>query len=189
MSPRVDPPNPFQDALAALLNQGLEGAGEALRILVNEASEIECSQYLNAAPHERNPGRRDYANGFKPKTMMTRFGNLTFAIPQVRGIGDADGFYPSALTKGSRTDQALYLALAEMYVQGVSTRKVIGALQKLVGPEVSISSTQVSRATLNLDESLAAWRERPLGEPPYLLLDARYERVFPAERAEPHQAP
>ena len=177
MSPRVEPSNPFQDALAALLNQGLEGAGEALRILVNEASEIERSQYLNAAPHERNPERRDYANGFKPKTMMTRFGNLTFAIPQVRGIGDGDGFYPSALTKGSRTDQAVNLALAEMYVQGVSTRKVIGVLQKLVGPEVSISSTQVSRATATLDEGLAAWRERPLGDTPYLLLDARYERV------------
>ena len=181
MSPRVEAPNPFQDALKALLTQGLDGAGEALRILVNEASEIERSQYLNARPGERTPDRRDYSNGFKPKTMLTRHGNLTFAVPQVRGIGrgdeSGDGFYPSALVKGSRTDQAVNLALAEMYVQGVSTRKVIGVLQKLVGPEVSISSTQVSRATAHLDESLAAWRERPLGNTPYLLLDARYERV------------
>ena len=90
--------------------------------------------------------------------MMTRFGNLTFAIPQVRamegaGAGrDGDGFYPSALTKGSRTDQAVNLMPAEMYVQGVSTRKVIGVLQKLAGPEVSISSTQVNRATARLDD-------------------------------------
>ena len=118
MSPRVETPNPFQDALKALLTQGLDGAGEALRILVNEASEIERSQYLNAQPGERTPDRRDYSNGFKPKTMMTRHGNLTFAVPQVRGIGrgdeNGDGFYPSALVKGSRTDQAVNLALAEM---------------------------------------------------------------------------
>ena len=69
------------------------------------------------------------------------------------------------------------LALAEMYVQGVSTRKVIEVLQKLVGPEVSISSTQISRCTARLDEGLQAWRTRPLDETPYVILDARYERV------------
>jgi putative transposase len=165
--------NPFHDALTVLLSQGLDGAGEALRILVNEASKIERAQYLNAAPHERSDDRMGYANGFKPKTVMTRMGEINFAVPQVRG----SGFYPSALEKGSRTDQALNLMMAEMYVQGVSTRKVIEVLQRLVGPEVSISSTQVSRATAALDEGLAAWRDRPLGATPYLLLDARYERV------------
>ena len=73
---------------------------------------------------------------------MTRMGELTFAVPQVRD----SRFYPSALDKGSRTEQALNLALAEMYVQGMSTRKVITVLQSLLGPEVSVSSTQVSRA-------------------------------------------
>lgn len=67
--------------------------------------------------------------------------------------------------------------MAEMYVQGVSTRKVIAVLQRLLGPELSISSTQVSRATEQLDTGLAAWRERPLGATPYALLDTRYERV------------
>lgn len=172
MAQRVEH-NPLQDALAALLNQGLDGAGEALRILVDEASKIERSQYLNAQPHERSAERLDYANGFKPKTVVTRMGELTFAVPQVR----EGGFYPSALEKGSRTDQAVNLMMAEMYVQGVSTRKVIEVLQRLVGPEVSISSTQVSRVTEKLDVGLAAWRERPLGETPYVLLDARYERV------------
>ena len=172
MAQRVEH-NPLDDAYAAILAQGLDGAGEALRILVDEASKIERSQYLNAGPHERSAERMDYANGFKPKTVMTRMGELTFAIPQVRG----GGFYPSALEKGSRTDQALNLMMAEMYVQGVSTRKVIEVLQRLVGPEVSISSTQVSRATEQLDTGLAAWRERPLGATPYVLLDARYERV------------
>jgi len=172
MSQRVEH-NPLQDALAALLDQGLDGAGEALRILVDEASKIERSHFLNAHPYERSADRLGGANGFKPKTMKTRMGELTFAVPQVR----EGGFYPSALEKGSRTDQAVNLMMAEMYVQGVSTRKVIEVLQRLIGPEVSISSTQVSLATDQLDAGLAAWRERPLGVTPYLLLDARYERI------------
>lgn len=172
MAQRVEG-NPLEAAYAALLAQGLDGAGEALRILVNEAAKIERSEYLGARSHERTPERRDHANGFKPKTMLTRMGEITFAVPQTR----ESGFYPSALEKGTRTEQALNLALAEMYVQGVSTRKVIEVLQRLVGPEVSISSTQVSRATERLDAGLAAWRARPLGPTPYVLLDARYERV------------
>ena len=111
----------LEAAYAALLTQGLDGAGEALRILVNEASKIERAQHLNARPFERCAERRGYANGFKQKTVMTRLGELTFDIPQVRD----SSFYPSALEKGSRTEQALNIALAEMYVQGVSTRKVI----------------------------------------------------------------
>ena len=165
--------HPLDAAFAALLSNGLDGAGEALRILVNEASKIERNHFLNARPHERTADRIDYANGFKPKTVMTRVGQLTFDVPQVRG----GGFYPSALEKGTRTEQALNIALAEMYVQGVSTRKVTDILVKLLGPEVSISSTQVSRAAEQLDTGLAAWRERPLDETPYLFLDARYERV------------
>jgi transposase-like protein len=87
-----------------------------------------------------------------------------------------------AAGKGTRTEQALNIALAEMYVQGVSTRKVADILVKLLGPEVSVSSTQVSRAAEQLDAGLAAWRERPLDETPYLFLDARYERVREAGR-------
>lgn len=172
MAMRVET-NPMEAAYAALLSQGLDGAGEALRILVNEASKIERAQHLNAQLHERCEDRQGYANGYKPKTMMTRMGEITFAVPQVRD----SSFYPSALEKGSRTEQALNIALAEMYVQGVSTRKVITVLQSLLGPEVSISSTQVSRAAEMLDAGLQAWRERPLGETPYVFLDARYERV------------
>ena len=172
MAQRVDY-HPLEAAFSALLDHGLDGAGEALRILVNEASKIERAQFLNARPHERTPERADYANGFKQKTVMTRVGEQTFDVPQVRG----GGFYPSALDKGTRTERALNLALAEMYVQGVSTRKVITVLQALLGPEVAISSAQVSRAAEQLDTGLAAWRDRPLGETPYVLLDARYERI------------
>lgn len=176
MAHKVNPDlisNPLHEAFECLLDNGLDGAGEALRILVDEASRIERTRYLQAMPHERCAQRVDQANGFKPKTVLTRVGELTFAVPQVRG----SGFYPSALERGSRTEQAVNLALAEMYVQGVSTRKVIEVLQKLVGPEVSISSTEVSRCTQKLDEGLAAWRNRPLDDCPYVLLDARYERV------------
>lgn len=130
MAQRVEH-HPLEAAFSALLDHGLDGAGEALRILVNEASKIERTWFLNAQPHERTPERADYANGFKPKTVMTRVGEQTFAVPQVRG----GGFYPSALEKGTRTERALNLALAEMYVQGVSTRKVITVLRALLGPE------------------------------------------------------
>ena len=109
--------------------------------------------------HRRSAERIDYANGFKPKTVMTRMGELTFAIPQVRG----SGFYPSALAKGSRTGQAGNQMMAEKYVHGASTRKVIEVLQQVVGQKVSIPSTQVSRAIERRDTGLAAWRERPLG--------------------------
>jgi transposase-like protein len=168
-----DTNNLLHEAYACLLANGLDGAGEALRILVNEASRIERAQHLQATPYERCAERVDYANGYKSKTVLTRLGELTFEVPQVR----SGGFYPSALERGSRSEQAMNLALAEMYVQGVSTRKVITVLQKLVGPEIAISSTQISRCTALLDEGLNAWRTRPLDETPYVILDARYERV------------
>ena len=109
---------------ACLLANGLYGAGEALRILVNEASRIERAQHLQATPYERSAQRVDYANGYKDKTVLTRMGEVTFEVPQVR----SGGFYPSALERGSRSEQAMNLVLAEMYVQGVSTRKVIAEM-------------------------------------------------------------
>jgi transposase-like protein len=84
-------------------------------------------------------------------------------------------FYPTALERGVRSERALKLAVAEMYVQGVSTRKVTEVMKTLCGLEVS--STDVSRAATLLDDELAQWRTRPLGEMPYLVLDARYEKV------------
>ena len=168
-----DPSGALHEAYACLLANGLDGAGEAMRILVNEASRIERAQHLQASPYERSAQRVDYANGYKPKTVLTRMGEITFEVPQVR----SGGFYPSALERGTRSEQAMNLALAEMYVQGVSTRNVITVLQKLVGPEISISSTQISRCTELLDTGLQAWRTRALDETPYVILDARYERV------------
>jgi transposase-like protein len=157
--------------LELLSEQGTDGLLEAVRILLDAAMLFERERFLGAAPYERTPDRRDYANGFKPKRLRTRLGELDLRIPQVRN-GD---FYPQALERGTRSERAVKLALAEMYVQGVSTRKVKAITEKLCGFEVS--SSQVSRATTALDEHFTQWRERPLGEMAYLQVDARYEKV------------
>lgn len=159
------------ELLARISQEGLAALPEAIRILVNTAMLVERQKHLGVGPYERSPARADQANGFKPKTVQTRVGPITFAVPQVRH-GD---FYPQALTKGLRSERALQLALAEMYVQGVSTRKVAAIVEQLCGTQVS--SAQVSRATAELDTVLTAWRTRPLAEYPYLVLDARYEKV------------
>jgi putative transposase len=133
--------------------------------------QVERQKHLAVEPYERSAERQGRANGYKPKTVKTRLGEITFDIPQVR----EGGFYPHALEKGLRSERALTLTLAEMYVQGVSTRKVAAVVEQLCG--ISVSSTQVSRAAGLLDETLEAWRNRPLGEIVYLFLDARYEKV------------
>ena len=154
-----------------LVEKGLEAVPEMMRVLINQAMQVERSKYLQAGEYERTEDRKGHANGFKPKTVKTRMGEITFSVPQVR----EGGFYPSALEKGLRSERALTITLAEMYVQGVSTRKVKAITEQLCGAEVS--STQVSRATAQLDEVLQEWRERPLGEINYLYVDARYEKV------------
>ena len=165
-------PELLNTVLQLFTRDGLEGFAEGIRLLVNEAMRIERADALQAQPYERTESRQGYANGFKPKTVATRMAPITFSIPQVRG---PVAFYPSALDKGVRSEQALKLALAEMYVQGVSTRKVTTVLEKLCGLE--ISSTQVSQCAAQLDAALADWRNRPLGACPYVIIDARYEKV------------
>ena len=160
-----------EEILEQIAGQGLDYLPELIRIIVDNAMLLERQKRVNAAPFERSPDRRGHANGFKPKTVATRVGKITFAVPQVR----EGNFYPQALEKGLRSERALKLALAEMYVQGVSTRKVAAITEQLCGFEVS--STQVSQAAAELDEQLQAWRERPLGRCPYLYLDAHYEKV------------
>ena len=162
--------------LVELINEhgGIESFSQAMSQLMDRAMRIERADVLDAEPYERTEHRRGYANGYKPKTLHTRLGAVPVNVPQVRG--DVD-FYPSALTKGPQTERALTLAVAEMYIQGVSTRKVQPILEKLVGH--GISSTAVSKATADLDQTLGAWRCRPLHAHaiPYLILDARYEKA------------
>nr|NJM01655.1 IS256 family transposase [Desulfobacula sp.] len=161
------------DTVLEIINSnGLEGLGEAVSILINEAMKVERSSVLKARPWERTGDRIGYANGFKDRAIASRLGNLLLKVPQVRG--DVR-FNPSALDKGIRSERALKVAIAEMYIQGVSTRKVTLILEKLCGLE--ISSTQVSNAARLLDEELDKWRNRPLSAIPFLQLDARYEKV------------
>ncbi len=160
-----------KEILEKIAEEGLDSLPELIRVLINEAMRLEREQYLGARHYERSPERQGYANGYKPKMVKTRMGEVQFQIPQVR----QGNFYPDALEKGLRSERALTLALAEMYVQGVSTRRVAAITEQLCG--TAVSSMQVSRATEKLDEVLDAWRNRPLGEIVYLYLDARYEKV------------
>jgi transposase-like protein len=159
------------ELLEQISQEGLAYLPELIRILVNAAMQAERQKHLGAELYERTPERQGYANGYKPKTVRTRVGEITFDVPQVR---DGD-FYPEALEKGLRSERALTMSLAEMYVQGVSTRKVAAITAQLCGS--AVTSAAVSRAAAQLDEVLTAWRARPLGQCPYLFLDARYEKV------------
>jgi putative transposase len=159
------------ELLEQIASQGLDFIPELVRILVNAAMRAERENYIGAEPYQRTNERQGHANGYKQKTVQTRMGEITFAVPQVR----EGGFYPQALEKGQRSERALTLTLAEMYVQGVSTRKVKTVVEQLCGS--GVSSSTVSRAAAALDEGLQAWRNRPLGEIVYLFLDARYEKI------------
>lgn len=138
------------------------------------AMQIERERFLGAGRYERTAGRQGYANGYKPKRVDTPAGTVTVQVPKT---ADHDGqpFYPQSLERGRRSVRAVMLAVAEMYVKGVSTRDAEAVMREF-GIE-SLSSTQVSRAAKLLDDELYAWRNRPLGEIKYLILDARYEKM------------
>lgn len=171
-------PNPtaLNDVLELLTEQGFEGMANAMQILLNEAMKLERAEFIGAAPYERSAARRGWANGFKAKRVATRAGEIALSIPQVRDVEEGQpGFYPKSLERGVRSERALKLAIAEMYVQGVSTRRVAEITRELCG--LDVSSAQVSRASAALDGELEAWRTRELGRCKYMILDARYEKV------------
>ena len=154
----------------------IHGSGSMATVftrLFNLAMRFERENFLGARHYERNDERRGYANGVKSKRIDTSAGTLTLEIPKTAGTEEP--FYPQSLDRGTRTMRAVMLAVAEMYVKGVSTRDVADILNKF-GIE-GLSSTQVSRASKLLDHELEQWRNRPLGEIGYLILDARYEKV------------
>ena len=162
-----------KDILNPILETGLEGLPEAISLLINHAMLVERSQHLRAAPYQRNSLRNGHSNGFKNRCIESRLGAIELKVPQVRNSDIP--FYPNALERGQRSEKALSIAIAEMYLQGVSTRRVTTVLQALCGLEVN--STQVSRATAELDPMLKAWRNRPIPPIAHLILDARYEKV------------
>lgn len=161
----------IDEAVELLKTNGFDGLADAVTVLLNSAMVAERSEHLGVAPYERSRARLGYANGYKDKLLKTRLGTLSLKVPQTR---DSE-FYPQSLTKGLRSERALLLGIAEMYVQGVSTRRVKKIVEELCGMEVS--STQVSRAAAELDELLEAWRSRDLGGYRYVVLDAQYEKV------------
>ena len=138
------------------------------------AMRIERERFLRADLYERTAERQGYANGYKPKRIDTPAGTVSVQIPKTAGH-DGEPFYPQSLERGRRSVRAVMLAVAEMYIKGVSTREVEAVMREF-GIE-SLSSSQVSRAAKLLDEELEAWRSRPLGQIKYLFLDARYEKV------------
>jgi putative transposase len=151
---------------------------EIVRIALQEVLEAEMTAHVGARRHERTVARTGQRNGYKPRTLTTRVGTLTLMVPQ-----DRDGAFSTKLfARYQRVEKALVLALMEMYVVGVSTRKVARVTEELCG--TSFSKSTVSALAGRLDAELQAWATRSLAEHawPYLFVDARYEKVRRAGR-------
>ena len=158
--------------LEQLVAEGLQVMAQVVTALMNLAMRMEREQFLGAGHYERVAERRGYANGTKPKLIDTLAGTLSLEVPKTAGTDEP--YFPQALERGRRSCRAVMLAVAEMYVCGVSTRDAERVMAEF-GLK-SLSSTQVSRATKLLDGELEAWRARTLGEIRYLFVDARYEK-------------
>lgn len=149
---------------------------DVLKDLMREALQVvldgEMTEFLGAAPGERTEQRRGYRAGYYSRNLVTRIGKLELAVPR-----DRNGEFSTALfERYQRSEKALVSSLAEMYVQGVSTRKVKAITEELCGH--SFSASTISQINKGLDESLERFASRPLEEEyPYLILDARYEKV------------
>ena len=140
--------------------------------VVQQVLQAEMTSFLGADSYERNAERRGWRNGFKPRVLKTRVGKLELLVPK-----DREGQFQTELfERYQRSEKALVLSMLQMYIEGVSTRKVSAITEALCGLEVSRS--QVSALSERLDEELSAWRLRPLTKAyPYLVIDARYERI------------
>jgi putative transposase len=145
---------------------------ELVREAMQDILEAEMTELLGAGPGERTEGRLGYRAGHYPRTLITRVGKLELRVPR-----DREGRFSTELfERYSRAEKALVSALAEMYVQGVSTRKVKKITEELCGH--SFSASAISQINKRLDETLSEFASRTLEEPyPYLILDARYEKV------------
>ena len=121
--------------LDPILNYGLEGLPDAVSVLINHAMLIEREHHIGAGPYQRSDQRNGHGNGFKDRQLNTRIGTISLRVPQVRG--SEEGFFPSALERGQRSEKALTIAIAEMYLQGVSTRRVTKVMEDLCGLDVT----------------------------------------------------
>ena len=159
-------------AVKEILLSNPDGLRDVIRAVMQEVLEVEMDEALGAHKGERTPERLGYRSGYYGRTLVTRVGKLELRVPQDR----AGRFSTELFERYQRSERALVATLAEMYVQGVSTRKMKAITEELCGHAFSASS--ISAINKRLDESLKAFAERPLKEPfPYLILDARYEKV------------
>ena len=163
---------PTIGAVNELFSKSPDGLREIVRAVMQEMLEAEMTDAVGAEKGERTGARLGYRSGYYTRTLVTRVGKLELRVPQ-----DRDGRFSTELfERYQRSEQALVATLAEMYVQGVSTRKVKAITEELCGH--SFSASAISAVNKRLDESLDAFANRPLAEPfPYLILDARYEKV------------
>lgn len=166
-----------EDSTLVALIQGHSGDDDdpmraLLRHTIQQVLEEELTAFLNAEPYTRTDERRGYRNGYKPRVLKTRVGRLELMVPK-----DREGRFQTELfEKYQRSEKALMLAIAEMYVQGVSTRKVKKITEDLCGLE--ISKSQVSALAKGLDTEIEKWRNRLLTKRyPFLVVDALYEKV------------
>ncbi len=146
---------------------------EIVERVVQQVLEAEMTEHIGASPYERTERRTGQRNGYKPRTLRTRVGTLNLLVPQ-----DREGTFSTRLfSRYQRNEKALVLALMEMYVEGISTRKVKEVTEELCG--TSFSKSLVSSLAGELDAELEAWRNRGLEAKayPYLFVDARYEKV------------
>ena len=146
---------------------------EIVERVLQEMLEAEITEHIGAAPYERSVTRTGHRNGHKPRTLRTRVGTLNLLVPQ-----DREGTFSTRLfSRYQRNEKALVLALMQMYIEGVSTRKVKEITEELCG--TSFSKSLVSSLAGSLDSELEAWRMRRLeaASYPYVFVDARYEKV------------
>lgn len=155
-----------------VLQRGPDGIRLLVEKALQEVLEAEMDEAIGAQKSERTESRLGYRAGYYTRTLVTRVGKLVLRVPQ-----DRQGrFRTEVFERYQRSEKALVAALAEMYVQGVSTRKVKEITEELCGHEFSAST--ISRVTGKLDEELERFSRRPLEEEyPYVVLDARYERI------------
>jgi transposase-like protein len=165
-----------QSALLELLGElKLTDVSDRIRVatetLYQELIDAEAAAFIGAAPYERTETRTTQRNGTRPRALTTTAGALESRVPKLR----TGSFFPSLLERRRRVDQALFAVVMEAYVHGVSTRKV-DDLVKALGADTGISKSEVSRICANLDEDVAAFRDRPLADTayPYVFLDATY---------------
>ncbi len=161
----------FDQMIEDLQADNREGLTKVISSIMNLSMRLEQEKAIQASHYERNDDRAGHRNGYKSRRIRTRVGEIPIEIPQVRGME----FYPGSIEKGCRSERALKMAIAQMYIQGVSTRRVTKIVEQLCGFEVSQS--QVSEATAMLDEEINKWRNRPLGAYRYLVVDATYEKA------------